>query len=85
MAEFADAASNSTAHLGGLLADAAFRKSFAHDPHGALKDAGVDVESLPEGLLEALAEMGHDELRALARVRDILKDHVDPGAAAEMV
>jgi hypothetical protein len=53
-----------------VLAKAAVRKSFAADPVGTLKGAGIDPDSVPEEFLHVLADMSYEELTALSRVTD---------------
>ena len=52
------------------LADPYKRKQFAKDPQEYLKKK--DFSKLPPRVIRALAEMNHDELRALARLNDTL-------------
>lgn len=65
--------SSHAAKLGKSLGDEDFRKSFAQDQSKALKDAGIDEEALPDGVLDALRPCEPEELAAVAKVRDALE------------
>jgi hypothetical protein len=57
------------------LRDPFFRKAFSADPAGALSQEGIRQELIPEEILGALAELSHQELRALSRIRKVLEDN----------
>lgn len=54
-----------------LLGSAAFRRSFLSDPQGAL--AANDVSGVPWELVESLADLTYEELRAVGTVGDDLR------------
>lgn len=62
------------AKLGQSLGDADFRNSFAEDHSQALKDAGIDEDALPDGVIDALRKCQPEELTAVARLRTALMD-----------
>jgi hypothetical protein len=53
-----------------VLANTAVRKSFAADPIGTLRGAGIDPSSVPEQFLDVLADMSYEELTVVSRVSD---------------
>ena len=59
-------------HLAEQLAGSDFRTRLTEDPKGAATGAGVDVGSLPEGLLATLGLMSDEELQIVARVHHSL-------------
>lgn len=61
------------ARLGDMFRDADFRRKFATDAEGATKEAGLDPQGFPEGVLETLGRCSEEELGALAGMRDKLK------------
>ncbi len=64
--------------LGGLsavVADPDQRKEFSVDARATLERAGVDLEQLPEGLVERLGSLGYDELTVLAKHAAELRKH----------
>jgi hypothetical protein len=71
--------------LGDALARPAVRKAFVLNPIAALEQAGVDVKSVPDEVVDLLAELSPEELDVIGRVsarakgiREIadLADHV---------
>ena len=72
--------SSHAAKLGERLGDDDFRESFAQDQSQALKDAGIDEEALPDGVLDALRSCQPEELAAVAKVRNAL---MNAGVARE--
>lgn len=74
------------ARVGGLLSDPFFRKSFAADPAAALAAQGIAQNSLPKGVLDVLAGLSQEELRALSRVKKALQQgHASTHEQLEMV
>ena len=72
--------------LGGLLSDPFFRKAFAANPAAALAAQGIAQNSLPVAVLEVLAGLSHEELRALSRVKNALElEHASTHERLEMV
>jgi len=53
-----------------VLAETAMRKSFAADPMGTLERAGIDPDSVPEEVLDVLADMSYEELTVVSRLSD---------------
>jgi hypothetical protein len=51
------------------LQSAAFRRSFASNPHGALTAVGIDASKIPAPMLDALSELSYEELSTLAGVQ----------------
>ena len=66
--------------LGDRLAEPSFRRSFAADPLGALRDAGLGAKGIDQGILDTLTELTPAELRVLAHVGKALRD---AGASAD--
>jgi hypothetical protein len=64
--------SSHAAKLGESLADEDFRNSFSQDQSQALRDAGIDEDALPDGVVEALRRCEPEELAAVAKVRGAL-------------
>jgi hypothetical protein len=56
------------------IRDPFFAKAFAADPDRALAQAGIPREAIDRRILHALAELSHEELRALARIGQVLED-----------
>jgi hypothetical protein len=68
------------------LMDEAFRRAFADDHAQALKQADIDEQALPEGMIEAIRGCSAEELATLARVRGALEAaNVPPRYIACMV
>ena len=80
MEQYGGGGGGHVAKLGENLADPDFRNSFAEDHSQALKDAGIDEEALPDGVVGALRNCQPEELAAVARVRNAL---MEAGVARE--
>jgi hypothetical protein len=72
--------------LGQLLGNPFFRKAFSNNPGGALAQEGLKRESIHSDVLETLADLSHEELRALSRLKEIMKKSgASPDERLEMV
>jgi hypothetical protein len=60
--------------VAGVIGDPQQQESFALDPDTTLRDAGVDVDKLPSSVRDALYGLSHAEVRALARVKESLRE-----------
>ena len=58
--------------LARLLSDPHKRKQFAKDPQETLAKNKLVLGNIPPRVVRALADMNHDELRALARLNETL-------------
>ena len=63
---------NDLEKLAEALRDPSFRKAFAADPAAAAKAQGVKEKEIPEELFAVLADLSHEELRALQMVKEAL-------------
>jgi hypothetical protein len=63
-----DAALNAFAKFTDILADRELRKRFLQEPEAALKEAGANVEDLPEEVLGFLRALSEEELDLLSRL-----------------
>jgi hypothetical protein len=72
--------------LGQMLSDPAFRKSFWKNPDDACDKFGLIKDDIPANVYKVLIDLTPEELRALAWVKESLKDAgVPPDGAQEMV
>ena len=55
-------------NLSAQLSKPAFRKSFFNDPYWALERAGINVDRIPEGIVDVLAQLSLEELNIIARL-----------------
>jgi len=58
------------------LAGSDFRAALTKDPTGAATAAGINVDTLPDGLLGTLGLMSDEELKIVARVQQSFKGSI---------
>jgi hypothetical protein len=68
-----------------VLARPVRRKSFAADPLGTLKAAGIDEQALPGRLLDTLADLSDEELRIVGKVAQSLVDSKIPTGKSGLI
>jgi hypothetical protein len=85
MGDQAGSAPEGLRQLAERIRDPFFTKAFAADPDAALTRAGIPRETIDERILSALAELSHEELRALARIGRVLEEAGEPGGVDRYV
>ena len=67
------------------LAGARFRAGLREDPKGAATTAGINVDTLPDGLLATLGLMSDQELQIVARVQQSFKGSIRDSASVAIL